>query len=83
MLVGFSMGLWQNLLKVLSFDHPAAFEMQERVTSLEIAAEVLTDRVLCAEKRKKKCYVNTSTFQHCLYQPTQSASRNMAVRLNK
>ena len=53
MLVGFSMGLWHNLLKVLSFDHPAAFEMQERVTSLEIAADVLTDRVLCAEKRKK------------------------------
>ena len=81
MLVGFSMGLWQNLLKVLSFDHPAAFEMQERVTSLEIAAEVLTDPVLCAEK--KKCYVNTSTFQHCLYPPTQSVSRNLAVRLNK
>ena len=51
MLVGFSMGLWQNLLRVLSFDHPAAFEMQERVTSLEIAAEVVTDRVLCAEKK--------------------------------
>ena len=73
MLVGFSMGLWQNLLKVLSFDHPAAFEMQERVTSLEIAAEVVTDRVLCAEKKKKMLRqyqhlptLSLSTYSKCL-----------------
>ena len=72
MLVGFSMGLWHNLLKVLSFDHPAAFEMQERVTSLEIAAEVLTDRVLCAEEKKMlRQYqhlptLSLSTYSKCL-----------------
>lgn len=71
MLVGFSMGLWQNLLKVLSFDHPAAFEMQERVTSLEIAAEVVTDRVLCAEKKMLRQYqhlptLSLSTYSKCL-----------------
>ena len=37
-------------IKVLSFNHPAAFKMLERLTSLEIAAEVLADCVLCAEK---------------------------------